>query len=167
LGISRWQWLRSSDANQLPAAASGLRLCSRDLLKLGLLYNNRGAWKGKQIVPARWVDSASRSSIERSGPGGSGGYGYQFWIFPVMTKQGLVEVTSGVGNGDQRVFIDPKHDLVVVITAGNYNNWALKKNANALLGEIYTALSAASMHRHQASLSTGTSLSSSKRENFF
>jgi CubicO group peptidase (beta-lactamase class C family) len=35
--------------NSSAAAASGLRLRSRDLLKFGLMYNQNGLWQGKQI----------------------------------------------------------------------------------------------------------------------
>lgn len=46
-----------------------------------------------------------------------------------------------VGNGDQKIFFDKAHDLVIVITAGNYNKWDIKKGAHGLLEDfIYPAL---------------------------
>jgi CubicO group peptidase (beta-lactamase class C family) len=141
LGITRWEWLKIHAGSDLPAAASGLRLRSRDLLKFGLLYNQGGEWKGRRVFPAQWVDSSFLSRIQRGGVGGPGGYGYFFWTFPETLKDGVIEVPAGVGNGDQKLFIDRKHDLVVVVTAGNYNNFKIRKNANAILEDyIYPAL---------------------------
>jgi CubicO group peptidase (beta-lactamase class C family) len=140
LGITQWEWVRNPRFGT-PYAASGLRLRPIDLLKFGLLYCNEGRWKGRQIVPAAWVDSSEAEHIQRRGNTGTGGYGYQLWLFPETPKDGQLQVVAGVGNGDQRVFIDKKHALVVVVTAGNYNIWTIKKNANALLSDyIYTAL---------------------------
>jgi CubicO group peptidase (beta-lactamase class C family) len=141
LGIERYTWLKVSNFSDMPSAAAGLRLRSRDLLKLGLLYQHEGKWEGRQIFPAWWVDSSLESHIDRNGVGGKGGYGFQFWVFGYMLKDGMVDVPSCVGNGDQKVFIDRKHDLVVVVTAGNYNNFRIPKNANTLMGDyIYPAV---------------------------
>jgi CubicO group peptidase (beta-lactamase class C family) len=58
LGIERFEWRRH--ANELPSAASGLRLRPVDLAKFGYLYLNRGQWNGRQILPAAWVDESLR-----------------------------------------------------------------------------------------------------------
>jgi CubicO group peptidase (beta-lactamase class C family) len=140
LGITHWQWLKVSAHSDVPAAASGLRLRSRDLLKFGMLYCNEGKWEGKQVVPAQWVDSSCQPQIQRGDPTIPGGYGYFFWIFPQRLTDGILELPSGVGNGDQRLFIDRRHDLVVAVTAGNYNKRPVK-GANAFLRDyIYPAL---------------------------
>ena len=70
---------------------------------------------------------------------GEGGYGFQFWTFPYTLKDGVFQIPTAVGNGDQRIFIDRIHDLVVVVTSGKYNNFSEKMNANTLMKEIYTA----------------------------
>src|SRR4030095_13390692 len=75
LGIRSFEWREYPGIN-LPAAASGLRLRSRDLLKFGLLYSNKGNWKGKQIIPTSWVEESLQPHINRPGLGGTSGYGY-------------------------------------------------------------------------------------------
>jgi len=35
--------------------AGGLWMTSKDLLKFGLLYLNKGRWGEKQIIPKEWV----------------------------------------------------------------------------------------------------------------
>lgn len=134
LGINQWVWLKNP-ASGAPSAAAGLRLRPRDMLSFGLMYAAGGKWKGRQIVPSAWVDSSLASHLDRNAAG-SGGYGYQFWTFPY----GGVEIPTAVGNGDQRIFIDRPHDLVVVITSGKYNNFSEKMNANRLMGELYAAV---------------------------
>lgn len=48
------------------------------------------------------------------------GYGYQFWLGQTSTPGGQVDWVAARGQGGQRIFIVPKMDLVVVVTAGNY-----------------------------------------------
>ena len=47
LGIEKFEWIKYPGTD-MPAAASALRLTSRDLLKFGLLYNNSGTWNDKK-----------------------------------------------------------------------------------------------------------------------
>ena len=138
LGIQQFVWLRNP-ASGAPSAAAGLRLRSRDMLNFGLLYEQEGNWNGRQIIPRAWVDSSLVPRVQRGMPG-EGGYGFQFWTFPYTLKDGVFQIPTAVGNGDQRIFIDRIHDLVVVVTSGKYNNFSEKMNANALMKEIYTAV---------------------------
>ncbi len=131
LGITAFEWLKYPGTT-MPAAASGLRLRSRDLLKFGLLYSNNGVWKGRQIVPAQWVKDSFKSHVKQ---GDHGAYGYQFWIWDDKINDKPVRVVNCVGNGDQRIIFFKENDLVVVITAGNYNKWQIKKNSAAMMRE--------------------------------
>jgi CubicO group peptidase (beta-lactamase class C family) len=141
LGITSFEWVKYPGTD-LPAAASGLRLRSRDLLKFGLLYNNNGMWKDKQLVPAKWIEESFQPHVERlEGGRNAGAYGYQFWLWSDTIKNTPTPIVACVGNGDQRIFFDKTHNLLVVITAGNYNRWTIEKNAYALLKDyIYPAL---------------------------
>jgi CubicO group peptidase (beta-lactamase class C family) len=131
LGIATFEWTRFPGTN-MPVAASGLRLRSRDLLKFGMLYNGNGVWKGKQVVPAKWVEESLRLQVARPG----GGYGYQFWLFNDSVQGRPVQAVVAVGNGDQRIFFDKKNDMVVVVTAGNYNQWDIRRNSAVLMREF-------------------------------
>jgi CubicO group peptidase (beta-lactamase class C family) len=137
LGITNFEWIKYPGTD-LPAAASGLRLRSRDLLKVGLLYNNRGTWNDNHIVAGKWIEESFQSHVQRSG---GGSYGYQFWLWQDTIMNKPISIVACVGNGDQRIFLDRVQDLVVVITAGNYNKWNIEKDATALLKDyIYPAL---------------------------
>ena len=136
LGITTFEWAKYPGTD-LPAAASGLRLRSRDLLKFGLLYRNGGLWKDKQVISAKWVEESCTPQVNR--PGGS--YGYQFWLWQDTLMNKPTFIVACVGNGDQRIFLDKTRDLVVVVTAGNYNKWTIKNNAGALVKNyVYAAL---------------------------
>jgi CubicO group peptidase (beta-lactamase class C family) len=137
LGIQRSEWIKYPGTN-IPAAASALRLRSRDLLKFGLLYSNNGKWNEKTILPEQWIKESLQSHVER--PRG-GGYGYQFWTWQDTLNDNPVAFVSCIGNGDQRIYVDKTNDLVIVMTAGNYNQWDIENDTYALIKRyVYPAL---------------------------
>jgi hypothetical protein len=96
----------------MPSAAGGLRLRPRDLAKIGQLILQHGAWNGKRLVSASWIETATMPQIHAFGPS----YGYQFWV----GRSGAVHWVAAMGLGGQRLFIVPDLDLVVVTNAGLY-----------------------------------------------
>ena len=141
LGISTFFWTKltaKAGRKSVPAAASGLRLRPRDMAKIGILYMQGGRWKGKQIITEQWVKGSHTHQAARPEVGA---YRYQFWTWTMSVNNTSIPVAVAVGNGDQRIYFDHEHDLMLVITAGNYNLWTIKKNADALLKEyIYPSL---------------------------
>lgn len=121
LGIERYEWIKYPSGE--PVAASGLRLLPRDLAKLGLLYLNGGRWNGTQVVPESWVrDSLSPHATISNRPTGFQRYGYQWWLGTARVGKGSVSWSAAVGWGGQRILIVPSMDLVVVLTAGLYQD---------------------------------------------
>jgi CubicO group peptidase (beta-lactamase class C family) len=138
MGINRFAWARYPGTDML-AAASGVRLRPRDILKFGMMCYNKGIYNGKQIVPAQWIEDSFKPQVSR---GKDGAYGYQFWIFNETVDNQQDQLVACVGNGDQRIFFKPDKDLLVVVTAGNYNKWDIPKNSHAMLYQyIYPAVS--------------------------
>jgi CubicO group peptidase (beta-lactamase class C family) len=126
LGITDVEWIGSLAG--MPAAASGLRMRARDLAKFGSLYLNGGKWKGKQVIPADWIDISTRRHFKfrsQPGPNSSGefGYGFFWWYSCYPSTAGLIEARTAVGNGQQRIFVLPKLNTVVTIFAGRYNDF--------------------------------------------
>lgn len=128
LGISSAEWINLT-MRQEAAAASGLRLSSRSLLKFGILYLHHGRFNGQQLIDSNWVNKSLRPQIQRPDLRylhlDNGGYGYQFWTYTFRVNEHPVQVTEAKGNGGQSVFICKPLHLVVVITAGNYGRSAL------------------------------------------
>ena len=136
LGIKNYEWLGSSrwKAGMSPSAASGLRMRARDLAKIGSVYLHKGAWNGRQIIPADWIELSGQSHVEKIPWGRStGAYGYGFMWYPGRLKgpEGY-RLIRAAGNGDQRIFILPELKLSITMFAGNYNVYTHRSDARVL-----------------------------------
>lgn len=140
LGINKWIWTKTDDGGY--SAASGLRLRSRDMAKFGLIYLNNGIWKKKQIIPPDLAAYSLKSQI--STPDSSAtyhlGYSNQFWIYNEVTENAALTWVQCQGNGGQIIIIDKAFDLVLVITAGNYNKNVQKGSWDIYPDFIYPSL---------------------------
>jgi len=131
LGITNFKWEKNDGADMV-AAASGLRMRSRDLLKFGLMYDRKGVWQGKEIIDPKWVEESFKPNLQQ--PWG-GSYGYQFWLWQDTIKNKIIPFVYCDGKGDQKIIFDKTNDLLIVATAGNYNNLDDKNSVYALLKE--------------------------------
>ena len=61
LGIDDFFWCAGADGEE--SAASGLRLTTRGLLRIGDLLANGGVHAGRQVVPKSWIDACLTSAI--------------------------------------------------------------------------------------------------------
>ena len=91
----------------------------RDYARLGLLLAHDGQWRGQQIIPAAWVQDATRIAPDQPHlhPGSrttlrSYGYGYQVYIFGGERRMFVL-----LGIRGQAIFVDPGSRLVLVHTA--------------------------------------------------
>ena len=114
LSITDIQWTKGLNGEE--SAASGLRMRPRDLAKIGQLLLNQGRWGNVQLIPPEWLTS---SFVGRVLVYGKTQYGYH-WYLPRNHKWSNGQV-GAAGNGSQRLVIFPDYQLVLVITAGNYN----------------------------------------------
>ena len=117
LGINTYRWLSHQDG---PISTDGgLFMTPRDMAKFGQLMLDRGVWQGRRIVSEQWVKESTRSFVDT---GYGYGYGYQ-WRRGTMNVSGRsVEAYWASGMGGQKIYIFPKHDLVVVFTSKVYDN---------------------------------------------
>ena len=124
LGIKNHEWVNLT-FKKAPAAASGLRLTSRDLLKFGLLYMNNGKYDSTQVFDSMWTAESFQSYIERPNLINlkikSGGYGYMFWTYSDIINSNPIDIVEAKGNGGQSIFFCKSLNLIVVVTGGNYN----------------------------------------------
>jgi CubicO group peptidase (beta-lactamase class C family) len=118
LGIGAWDWNHSPRG--LTDTGGGLSLRPRDLAKFGQLFLQQGLWRGTPVVPADWVALSTQPHIDL---GGGWGYGYQWRRMPGSPEDNS-SFPFAWGWGGQFVFVVPAVDMVVVSTAGNYQNQA-------------------------------------------
>lgn len=111
LGIEDSWWEETPEG--VTMGGSGFNLRTEDLAKLGQLLLQRGEWRGQQLVPAEWIDTATtRQTPTGSDPAGDWdqGYGFQFW----RSTHGY----RGDGAFGQYCLVLPEQDAVVAITSG-------------------------------------------------
>ena len=134
LGITKVEWVYSPLG--LPQTGGGLRLRSRDLLKLAQLVLNRGVWSGKRIVSEVWIRAATRphARIDEKTE-----YGYLFWLRPFGEPGKEQKVIYMSGNGGNKIAVVPGLDLVAVLTSTNYGTKGMHEQTDRLLSEYIIA----------------------------
>ncbi len=135
LGITAFKWVKLN-AGQ-PSAASGLRLRSRDMAKLGVMFVvNKGKWNGKQIIPRKLAEDAVKphANFPDDDKNLIVKYGYQIWRYTSLSDG--VTTIEFQGNGGQTFIYNPDSGITMVTTAGHYNQRGLKKNAWTILSDF-------------------------------
>ena len=123
LGIDIYEWYGFPNAPEMAVASSTLYLRPRDMAKIGQLYLGGGVWNGTRVVSEDWVAESTRevidvSASESPGEGYLNGYGLQWWLGTFAT--GSIDFYTAAGWGGQFIIVVPDHEVVVVITAGDF-----------------------------------------------
>lgn len=115
LGVQEVHWIHSPTG--AAQTGGGLRLRSRDLLKLAQLYADGGRWSGEQVVPEAWVEQSvsPKVGIEEGVE-----YGYLWWLAAVQAADPPLAAWFMSGTGGNKVYVVPKLGLVAVITTENF-----------------------------------------------
>ena len=84
---------------------------------------NKGAWGGRQIVSAKWIEQSVTPRFQAIGYfGGLFYYGQHWWMGRTLFGDKDVKWIAAQGLGGQRIFIVPELDLVVTTTSGLYGS---------------------------------------------
>ncbi|MET9069063.1 serine hydrolase domain-containing protein [Streptosporangium sandarakinum] len=102
LGVGPFEWAAGADG--VASAASGLRLTPRGMARIGQ------AVLGREVVPG-WIGEMLRPRVPAWD---EVSYGYLWYVAPDGAA-------TAMGNGGQRIFVVPRLDLVVAVTAGDYD----------------------------------------------
>ena len=89
----------------------GLQISSRDHARFGYMFLRRGKWRDRQLVSEKWIDMATT-------PGDVNPlYGYMWHLNPGQKRLPSAPEKSfmATGGSANRIWIDPVHDLVVVV----------------------------------------------------
>ncbi|HYE55356.1 MAG TPA: serine hydrolase [Chitinophagaceae bacterium] len=117
LGISGIDW--EVDPMGINVGGWGLRLKTEDMAKFGQLFLQKGKWRGKQILPASWVEEATTKKIDQDPNATKArkdssdwlqGYCYQMW-------RSRHNSYRGDGAYGQYILVLPEQDAVIAITS--------------------------------------------------
>jgi CubicO group peptidase (beta-lactamase class C family) len=143
LGIREVQWQMTPMG--MAMTGGGLRLRSRDFLRLAQFYNNRGAWKGHRILSEDWV-AASTSPHAQARENVD--YGYLWWIQDFGPGDGDADAPVAAakvkkhrafymaGNGGSKVAVFPDLDMAVVLTGTMYGSGKAHQQTERILNDF-------------------------------
>jgi len=121
LGIVQPPW--ETNPRGIPYGASGVRITTEDLAKVGQLYLQRGVWESRRLLSEEWITAATSAQV----PNGSDplddwnqGYGFQIW----RSQHDSYRFDGRYG---QFAFVLPDQDTVVAITAGARDSRAIPR----------------------------------------
>ena len=134
LGIRNVSWVFSPLG--VPQTGGGLRLSSRDLLKIAQLYLDGGRWAGRQIVSEAWVRASTTpyAQIDETT-----NYGYLWWLKSFGSAGHTHAAFFMTGNGGNKVVAIPDLELAVVITSTNYNTRGMHEQTEKILDDYVLA----------------------------
>jgi CubicO group peptidase (beta-lactamase class C family) len=121
LGIEGEDWEASPQG--INTGGYGLRIKTEDIAKLGLLYLQKGKWRGIQILTTEWVEEATKTQIASNSSkptrpkeedDWAQGYGYQFW----RCRPGGYRADGAFG---QFSIVMPEYDSVIAITSESFS----------------------------------------------
>jgi CubicO group peptidase (beta-lactamase class C family) len=118
LGITGVEWSRVKGDTD---AGGGLRLRPRDMAKIGQLVLAGGRWNDRQVVSKAWIDASMTPRMDATS---LFFYGYLWWLGRSLLNGREVHWAGALGRGGQSIRIVPELDLVVVVTAGYYQDYS-------------------------------------------
>jgi len=122
IGLEVAGWERDGDGN--PDVAYGARLAASEWAKWGMLLRDRGSFTGSEVIPADAVDAVFRGSADAPD------YGLTLWLNRSETAGkrfyggGLPGLAFAAGVGNQRLYVIPSLDLVVVRFGDGNRHWS-------------------------------------------
>jgi CubicO group peptidase (beta-lactamase class C family) len=137
LGITGVEWSRVKGDTD---AGGGLRLRPRDMTKIGQLVLAGGRWNDRQIVSKAWIETSTAPKLKATD---NQSYGYLWWLGRSMLNKREVHWVGALGRGGQSIRIVPELDLVVVVTAGYYQDYSAQafKTQYGVFRDVLRAIS--------------------------
>ncbi len=122
-----------TDQSGRPVGSSYGWATARDWARLGQLYLRDGMWAGERILPAGWV----KFSTSPAPAAPDGDYGAQIWLPGPDMPNAPADLFMFRGFQDQRVFVIPSLDAVVVRLGHNDDKTA---DFDGFLSRVVAAL---------------------------
>lgn len=128
LGIDDLHWEELQ--NDVLFASGDLKLRPRDMAKLGDLYMHYGWWQENQILPEWWITESTQAYISAAT---DWDYGYNWWLRTIEIDTMQLEASFAQGWGGQNIVLFPSLDLMVITTAGYYDDPDLEFHIGVLI----------------------------------
>lgn len=130
LGITRVEW--SFTPLGLAVTGGGLRLTSRDLLKLAQMYLDGGRWRGTRVLSEAWVRESTSPQVRVDE---NSEYGYLWWLRSFRCGNARIPSYLMLGNGGNKIGVFPDEDMAVVITSTNFGTRGMHQQTERILEE--------------------------------
>lgn len=144
IGINVAFWRKSNGQPLLPQGAS---LTAREWLKFGQFLRDHGKWNGKQLIAKKLLDELVVGTkanpaygltfwLNRDGKGPGGRPGGRNAVMEISENgiaDGTADMYMAAGAGNQRLYIIPSLDMVVVRQAA-FGNWDDREFMSRLIG---------------------------------
>lgn len=108
----------------------GMFINAYDMARFGLLTMHKGNWNGKQILSEKWVSQAVTPTPAKVD------YGYMNWFLNTDKKllpSAPAKAFVHIGNGNNIIYVDPEHDLVMVV------RWIDNKGMDGVVKQVLMA----------------------------
>lgn len=119
----RWNGYQNSwvniDGQQMQSVSGGghwgggMFISTQDHARFGYLFLRGGNWDGAQLISKKWIEMASTPTPVRTN------YGYMNWFLNTEQGKQYPSAPNGniffVGAGSNVIWLDPSHDMVVVV----------------------------------------------------
>ena len=115
LGIEGVWWEESPDG--VNDGGWGIHVSPEDMLKLGVLYLNKGIWNGVRILSEDYINEATSAVSDNSANGAPDwklGYGFQWW----RCRHDCYRADGAFG---QYIIVSPAKDSVAVIISEDHD----------------------------------------------
>jgi CubicO group peptidase (beta-lactamase class C family) len=134
LGIAKEEWPITPMGTA--QTGGGLRMRSRDWLKIAQTYADGGAWKGKRVVSEAWVKASTspHAKIDEETE-----YGYLWWLSTFGAEGKKAKTVFMSGNGGNKIGYVRDLGLVFVITSTNYNTKGMHEQTAHILDDLVAA----------------------------
>ncbi len=110
----------------------GMFICTRDHARFGYLFLRDGEWDGEQLISKDWIQRArTPTPLQKT-------YGYMNWFLNTEDAKRYRAAPVGnvffMGAGTNMVWLDPSHDMVVVV------RWIQNRSVNGFIRRVLQAI---------------------------
>jgi CubicO group peptidase (beta-lactamase class C family) len=134
MNAEKWNWGDFGKVNGITVnGGSGnsgkhMQISAREMARFGHLMLNGGNWNGRQLIPAEWIEQATKVQVPatlplghpESGIPGPGMYGFNWWVNGVKPDGARkwpgvpVDTYVASGHNNNNMFVIPAWNMVIV-----------------------------------------------------